>query len=1261
MAPGTSTDAEPLSIPREFGIKRENSEAPEQDEKKFKAPPIVEEPIVKPTVRCKYCYKTQTESAIMPPNAEPECIVLTNDTLANIYTDNFDFIQHNLTDFSIYDENGHMCSIDTGMMERNMALYLTGYVKPVYDHSPSIEEGIPAKELGPILEWWLSSYDGGDKALIGVSTDYADYLLIEPHPKYKKYMTSVTEKIHLSKLVIESILNNSESDDPTYEDILNCIVNSVNPATGNNFTEEDLIAHAQFVLDQVTEYDSNDTYYLPLAETQCIDTLTQLSGAAKPVKAPSRRLERGGHRTRGVKTDVAKREFSKATTTELVKEVFENMFAAQLDGEDKENDATVNCNKLIKNVIEDACNVKIKTDEESDVDDINNSQVMWKNKKLREMMFVVVKNTDLAVPLIGRIEYFYKTNFKDKAHISLFMHSYETVLGETSDPHEIFALKKCKNIEINNIDSILNVHQKLPSDNWFKLGGSKLEDLMEPVNRNDKQSFFYQLCYDNELGRFEYPGCYLNIEEMKLSENYCRNCDNEKVEKKSQMPVLLEFIEQDSKILYYYKIKYKREEYKIGNFIYLEPDIFLKAKRANFVDKKRFVHRDSNKNKSPQGLRKVDEDEYPEYYRKTLENTMRGSNENTPDPFEIAEILAIYTLDNDKKNARLIVRRMYRSEKIPIEDFAKNTDMNLLLWSEEEFRVTHENICGKCYVAYINNIQEPLTWTAKGPDRFYFKNKYDFLTDTVVPDHELPCSARLTGKEVYVNYNYKYVDEDKIQYIPSYPKVEPLRGLDIFAGCGGLSRGLEDSGLVKSNWAIECDDKAAAAFGLNNPESTVFVEDCNYLLKQAMAGNLTNEKNQRIPQRGEVDFICGGPPCQGFSGMNRFNSGQYSLFKNSLIVSFLSYIDFYRPKFFVMENVRNFVSFKRSMVLKLTLRCITRMGYQCTFGILQAGNFGVPQTRRRLIILAAAPGEKLPLYPEPKHVFNRRGSSLSIQIGDHKFRTNCKYDESAPMRTVTVYDAWSDLPEINNGAFNERITYKSRPLTHMQKLLRFPNHRFSESVLIDHICKDMSPLVQARMELIPLGEGSDWRDLPNIEVKLSDGTMTTKLLYTHNDIKNGKGKNGALRGVCPCASGDKCNPQDRQNNTIIPWCLPHTGNRHNNWAGLYGRLAWTGFCSTTITNPEPMGKQGRVLHPEQHRVVSVRECARSQGFKDSYIFYGPIVNKHRQIGNAVPPPMGTAIGYEIIKAMTQKPTTKVVTYVRKTEKEEHIEIVVKKL
>lgn len=125
------------------------------------------------------------------------------------------------------------------------------------------------------------------------------------------------------------------------------------------------------------------------------------------------------------------------------------------------------------------------------------------------------------------------------------------------------------------------------------------------------------------------------------------------------------------------------------------------------------------------------------------------------------------------------------------------------------------------------------------------------------------------------------------------------------------------------------------------------VVDATFVFLQ---GRETNERGQRLPRKGEVELLCGGPPCQGFSGMNRFNSREYSQFKvctaaarlhvtsdvmpssplaqNSLVVSYLSYCDYFRPRFFILENVRNFVSFKKSMVLKLTLRCLIKMGYQ---------------------------------------------------------------------------------------------------------------------------------------------------------------------------------------------------------------------------------------------------------------------------------------------------------------------------------------------
>lgn len=63
---------------------------------------------------------------------------------------------------------------------------------------------------------------------------------------------------------------------------------------------------------------------------------------------------------------------------------------------------------------------------------------------------------------------------------------------------------------------------------------------------------------------------------------------------------------------------------------------------------------------------------------------------------------------------------------------------------------------------------------------------------------------------------------------------------------------------------------------------------------------------------------------------------------------------------------------------------------------------------------------------------------------------------------------------------------------------------------------------------------------------------------------------------------------------LIPWCLPNTAKRHNQWKGLFGRLDWEGNFPTSITDPQPMGKVGMCFHPDQDRIITVRECARSQ-------------------------------------------------------------------
>ena len=124
--------------------------------------------------------------------------------------------------------------------------------------------------------------------------------------------------------------------------------------------------------------------------------------------------------------------------------------------------------------------------------------------------------------------------------------------------------------------------------------------------------------------------------------------------------------------------------------------------------------------------------------------------------------------------------------------------------------------------------------------------------------------------------------------------------------------------------------------------------------------------------------------------------------------------------------------------------------------------------------------------------------------------------------------------------------------------------------------------------------------------------------------------------MCECflKPGRSCGEGEIQKDTIIPWFLYHTAHRRSgNFAGTFGRIPWVGNFRTTLTNPEPSRIQGQVLHPEQHRICSVCEFARSQGFRDNFVFVGNIIQKHRQVGNAVPPPLGAANGEELRKSL----------------------------
>ncbi|GAB4846819.1 DNA (cytosine-5)-methyltransferase 1A [Ancistrocladus abbreviatus] len=251
------------------------------------------------------------------------------------------------------------------------------------------------------------------------------------------------------------------------------------------------------------------------------------------------------------------------------------------------------------------------------------------------------------------------------------------------------------------------------------------------------------------------------------------------------------------------------------------------------------------------------------------------------------------------------------------------------------------------------------------------------------------------------------------------------------------------------------------------------------------------------------------------------------------------------------------------------------------FGILEAGAYGVSQNRKRAFVWAVSPEERLPEWPEPMHVFD--SPELNIKLDSkRKYAAMPSTRVGAPFRSVTVRDTIGDLPPVENGASETTIGRMVRG---------------DSMYLTDHVSRAMNELNLIRCQRVPKRPGANWRDLPDEKVKLSTGKI----------------------------------------NDLVPQSIPSTAKRNNQWKGMFGRLDWEGSFPTSVTDPQPMRQVGQCFHPDQDRILTVREYARSQGFRDSYKFYGSIGNKHQQIGNAVPPPLAFALGRKLKEAAERKP------------------------
>lgn len=183
-----------------------------------------------------------------------------------------------------------------------------------------------------------------------------------------------------------------------------------------------------------------------------------------------------------------------------------------------------------------------------------------------------------------------------------------------------------------------------------------------------------------------------------------------------------------------------------------------------------------------------------------------------------------------------------------------------------------------------------------------------------------------------------------------------ITAVDLFSGCGGLSRGLKDAGF-KVLAAVEVDDKARETYALNHSDVPLVGAD----IRKVSAAQLLRSCGLK---RGELDLMAGCPPCQGFSTL-RARSGRAAApdARNDLIDEFARLALALRPKMVMMENVPALARYEKFADFVLRLE---QDGYKVVTEVLDVSSYGVPQRRKRLILSASRVGEPR-LAPEVKN------------------------------------------------------------------------------------------------------------------------------------------------------------------------------------------------------------------------------------------------------------------------------------------------------
>ncbi|WP_224110829.1 DNA cytosine methyltransferase [Mycobacterium avium] len=175
----------------------------------------------------------------------------------------------------------------------------------------------------------------------------------------------------------------------------------------------------------------------------------------------------------------------------------------------------------------------------------------------------------------------------------------------------------------------------------------------------------------------------------------------------------------------------------------------------------------------------------------------------------------------------------------------------------------------------------------------------------------------------------------------------PVRILSLFTGAGGLDLGFEGvEGIdVDVVACVDNDPEACKTLRYNRPDWPVFEKDIRDYFPDEV---------------GDVDVVIGGPPCQGFSSAGKGNPDDP---RNFLWKEYFRIVEAVQPRAIVIENVSGLKHRRNGDHLSGIMHALESQGYHFAMGVLNAADFGVPQTRRRLFVIGLRDGE--PTLPAP--------------------------------------------------------------------------------------------------------------------------------------------------------------------------------------------------------------------------------------------------------------------------------------------------------